>query len=46
MYIKLNNFLYVYIWDQYDFNSLSQITWGLIYKACVRSDLILECAYA
>ncbi len=20
--------------------------WGLIYKACVRSDLILECAYA
>ncbi len=21
-------------------------TWGLIYKACVRSDLILECAYA
>ncbi len=21
-------------------------SWGLIYKACVRSDLILECAYA
>ncbi len=20
--------------------------WGLIYKACVRSDLILDCAYA
>ncbi len=21
-------------------------TWGLIYKVCVRSDLILECVYA